>query len=103
MFLMTRRAGAILDHAGLVEIMLLVATLAFSIDGIEGDTVLKALFQDGPKFLSCERAVRGLRFVMTLRAVVGEAGVIARDLPDVEKRFAAEFVKQPNSGEPSED
>jgi hypothetical protein len=43
MFLVTRRAGAVLDDVRFVKTVLLVTSLAFAIDRFDGDAVAKAI------------------------------------------------------------
>jgi len=69
MFLMTRRAGAVLNDVRFVKAVLLVTALTFAIDRFDGDAVAKTIAQHRAEFSGGDIAI------VTLRAVIGELRV----------------------------
>ena len=79
MFLMTRGTGTIFDHIRLVHRVLLMALLALAIDRGEIDAAMKPIIQNSFEFRGRYVVAGGGRLVMTLRAILREGRVIARD------------------------
>ena len=97
MFLVTRRAGTILDHVRFVKAVLLMTTLAFPIDRFDRNAVPKPIAQDLRKFpASCGG-------IVTFRAIVGELRVRSRDFPGVKKSFASAAREKKNREKSAED
>src|ERR1700731_1595463 len=97
MFLVTGRAGSILDDVGFVKAVLLMTSLAFAIDRFDGDAVAKTIAQDGGKFSGDGIAV------VTLGAIIGELRVTRRNLAGIKKSFATVLLKKPDREQTAKD
>ena len=78
MFLVTGRAGTILDHVRFMQRVLLMTRLALAIDLIETDSMLESILQISGKLRRSLRTRRHPSRLMTLRAIIAETRVSAR-------------------------
>lgn len=97
MFLMTRRAGSILNYVRFVKVVLLMTNFTFAIDRFDGDAVAETIAQNFAK-LSANGGV-----LVTFRAIVFELGVRGRDFSGVEKFLRAAVRINENDEQPAKD
>jgi hypothetical protein len=103
MFLMTGRARSILDDVGFVESVLLMTALAFSIDRIKSDAVVKPLPHDRLDLPGREGPAGHERGVMTRFTVIDQIGVIGRKGAGVEEFLVTALLKKPETKETADD
>jgi hypothetical protein len=97
MFLMTCRAGAVLDDVRFVKAVFLMTSLAFAIDRFYGDAVTKTIAYHLGKFPGGDVAV------VTLGAVVPELCVTRRNFAGVKESFATVLLKKPDRDQSAKD
>jgi len=103
MFLMTRRARAILHDVRLMKVVMRVTGFAFPVDRLEGDPVPETFFDYGAKLFRRERPPGHQRFVVAGRAIVAESRVFRGNFAGAEKVFAAARLINPNRDQPTDD
>src|ERR1700736_4899693 len=96
MFLMTRRARAILHDVRLMKGVVRVTGFAFLVDRLEGNAVSETFFDNGAKLFRCERSADRQRFVVAARAVVAKACVFGGNFAGAKKIFAAARLINPD-------
>jgi len=86
MFLMANRAGPVLDHVRLVQIVfflrpegriLLVTRLAPEIDRVEIDSVMEPVLKDALEFCKRQRVAHGRALIVALGAILFVLRVMA--------------------------
>jgi hypothetical protein len=109
MFLMANRTGTVIHHVRFVQIvfsflrcdlrLFLVALLAPPINRSEIDPMMEPVFQDGFEFRESQVIGGDTGFGVTLRAILRDRGVTARNGSGVEEFFVAVPLKKNDARE----